>query len=129
MRIGTSSGIGFFNGEMDDIRIYNYALSSEEVNALYNENSLAGKNLAGKENSELLISLYPNPSHDIINISSPNFVGGEKVEIIDTNGATVLHKELKSQNSIDISNLSTSMYFIKITNASGLVDVKKFFVN
>jgi hypothetical protein len=29
----------FFNGQIDDVRIYNYALTSYQVKTLYNENS------------------------------------------------------------------------------------------
>ena len=34
-RIGSENGIRFFNGAIDDVRIYNRALSSTEVSALY----------------------------------------------------------------------------------------------
>jgi hypothetical protein len=37
--IGDRSGDNFFNGVLDDIRVYNRALSIDEVNLLYKENS------------------------------------------------------------------------------------------
>ncbi len=36
-RIGSQWGIRHFNGKIDDIRIYNRALTSSEISALYNE--------------------------------------------------------------------------------------------
>lgn len=35
MFIGGSSGLGLFKGKMDDLRLYNYALSSDEIKKLY----------------------------------------------------------------------------------------------
>ncbi|MDA3952818.1 MAG: LamG domain-containing protein [Bacteroidales bacterium] len=37
LKIGSNDGFGFHNGDIDDIRIYNYALSLEEILDLYNE--------------------------------------------------------------------------------------------
>jgi hypothetical protein len=34
--IGSSSGVAFFNGVIDDVRIYNRALSADEIKRLYN---------------------------------------------------------------------------------------------
>ena len=37
IRLGTRSGWSFFQGRIDDLRIYNRALTEEEILALYNE--------------------------------------------------------------------------------------------
>ena len=40
-RIGSLDGIWFFNGKIDDVRVYNRALSSFEVSELYNAEGIA----------------------------------------------------------------------------------------
>lgn len=53
-------------------------------------------------------SFYPNPAKDIV------YTGAGKVEIIDINGLVVLAET--TQESINISHLSSGVYFIKINN-------------
>jgi hypothetical protein len=41
LRIGDSLGNDHFAGKIDDLRVYNYALTADEVKAVYNQNSAA----------------------------------------------------------------------------------------
>ncbi|HOI04987.1 MAG TPA: LamG domain-containing protein, partial [Candidatus Woesebacteria bacterium] len=39
-KIGTYQGTNYnFNGQIDDVRIYNYALTQEQIKLLYNDNA------------------------------------------------------------------------------------------
>ncbi|MBA3298115.1 MAG: hypothetical protein H0U19_14405, partial [Acidobacteria bacterium] len=42
LQIGARNGANFLNGFVDDVRIYNRALSASEVRALYNGNQNTG---------------------------------------------------------------------------------------
>jgi hypothetical protein len=66
-------------------------------------------------------SLYPNPTTHNINVKSDERI--ESLKIYALNG-TVL-KETKNHNSLNVSNLPTGIYIIKVKTSSGTA-VKKF---
>ena len=97
--VGCSRNIDrFFKGKIDDIKIYNCALTNSEVNQLYNlylnTNEIEDKNL----------TIYPNPTNSKLylttssNFSSLNF----GVIVKDVNGKIVLKNTL-DLNSSDYS--------------------------
>jgi hypothetical protein len=106
-----------FDGVLDDIGMWNRALTSSEIEILYNENSLG-------IDDELLaqgISLYPNPVSDILTIDSE--IPLTKVEIYSVLGRKV--KEVDSDfKSIPTSNLSNGVYVVRIFSETGLVTKK-----
>jgi hypothetical protein len=67
------------------------------------------------------VKVYPNPAHDflIIDTESPC-----EVAIYDCFGKTLLEREIAGSEKVNISNLPTGVYFIRIT-AKGLRAVKK----
>ncbi|WP_196889498.1 fibronectin type III domain-containing protein [Aureivirga sp. CE67] len=59
------------------------------------------------------IKLYPNPTKGVINISSQNVISS--VTITNLLGQTVVEKEVNNtMNTLDISNLPTGSYFVKV---------------
>ncbi len=73
---------------------------------------------------ELKLSVFPNPSNDVIFITG--LENKTSLIIYDINGKKVL--ETNIVENIDISNLSIGMYFVKIVSEDIIV-VKKFFKN
>jgi hypothetical protein len=71
------------------------------------------------ENTTDLFSIYPNPTTDILNIKGD--LTGKIIEILDISGKS----HIKTLNkSIDVSDLTTGVYFLKVDNS-----VKKFIKN
>lgn len=68
-------------------------------------------------------SLYPNPSSDFIKIKSPK---NEKlnVQIFSTTGQLVLKGNFASEQTIDVSRLSTGFYLVQ-ANGSTIKFIKK----
>lgn len=65
-------------------------------------------------------SIFPNPANNKINLSALNNI--KKVAIYNLQGQLILNEAFNSKEiSLDISNLTTSIYFIKVntTNAYG----------
>lgn len=63
--------------------------------------------------SEFKVSVYPNPTQSVWNFVSENTISS--IEITDISGKTVLFvKPENMQASIDVSNLSSGLYFAKI---------------
>ena len=72
-------------------------------------NSLSSKN---KKND--VITLYPNPSKNLIYIDSDN--SSFTASIFNLNGEFILRKNIKTQ--IDISDLKKGVYFTELINES-----------
>ena len=69
-----------------------------------------------EENLVKNIALYPNPTHSILNIQTDKTI--EEVSIIDISGRTT-NVKLSENNTIDVSNLSSGIYFIVIKTTEG----------
>jgi hypothetical protein len=66
-------------------------------------------------------SVYPNPANSVLNISGKDNLAVKGIEITDLNGRIVktLNGSNASQMQINISDLNTGMYFLKIKSELG----------
>jgi hypothetical protein len=144
---GQSAGqLTNFYGFLDDIGIWNRALTPSEITSLYNQNQcitnvtvtdtliinvgqMSYSNPVAYANN---ITIYPNPASTQINISFNNITDltGGTIKIINSLGQQV------ATTPITLTGTSTSMalsswggnglYFVQIVNAQGqIVDIKK----
>ena len=70
------------------------------------------------------LNIYPNPSTGFINLKSNNFSETVEISIYNIQGQLVISEEKSSTNEIiqvDISKLTTGMYFVKITSEENSV--------
>ena len=80
-----------------------------------------------EEYKKELLSIFPNPSNDIINIEIEN-PNNATIEIYNVSGRLVFSKELNSKaEKIDISVLSEGMYFVKVKQENN-VRIEKLIV-
>jgi hypothetical protein len=70
------------------------------------------------------LSIYPNPASNRLFVSSK--AGASKVEIISVAGAVVKTVSNVSAEAINVSDLKTGIYFVKVTSNDGTVGVSKF---
>jgi uncharacterized protein len=77
-----------------------------------------------------LYSVYPNPAKNIINISVDNANGvAADAEIYNTQSQLLIKRKINIASQItpvDISSLSSGIYFLKIIAADGTVTMQKF---
>ncbi|RMA57756.1 discoidin domain-containing protein [Ulvibacter antarcticus] len=68
------------------------------------------------------VSIFPNPTQNTINIVSPN-AALTGIEIFDLRGRSVKRVTITSETTqrIDISNLESALYFVKISSENGLI--------
>lgn len=62
------------------------------------------------------ISVYPNPTTSGIFFNSSENLVGEKVSIYNLSGQLLSKKEVAADNSLDLSELQTGMYFIQFAS-------------
>lgn len=64
------------------------------------------------------ISIYPNPVNDQIQIEIPNTIQLENVQIFNTLGQLVAHR---NTNNFSVNELSAGLHLIKITTSEGVI--------
>lgn len=118
--IGSAIGpSGYINGSIDDVGIWNRALTPTEVTQLYN-GILSTHEIPAITTG----SIAPNPASDFIKINLP-LKGIKTYKITDMNGRLVLQGNISDEKIISISNLSKGEYFIDIEGAKNLKFIKK----
>ncbi|MBP1841447.1 LamG-like jellyroll fold domain-containing protein [Formosa algae] len=112
-----------YTGGLDDVRLYNRALTATDVEALY---LAKGSTLSISEvETTDIFKVYPTVTSDILNIKSN--VNLEQLSIINLNGVVVKTIETPSEE-INVSQLTSGLYFIvgkTATSTSTLKFIKK----
>ena len=127
----------FFKGSIDDIGIWNRALTQEEITNLYYADTACQSLVI---NTGLLsfnpptytniVTIYPNPANDHITIDCGTLanVSGWNIVITNTLGQEVFNQPMNTQQYVVPLNTwsGQGVYFVKIYNAQGtLVNTKK----
>ncbi|MBU1064794.1 T9SS type A sorting domain-containing protein, partial [bacterium] len=120
-----------FKGTIDDIRIYDYALSIEEIEALYGETSAIHSEIQKIPEQFSLSQNYPNPFNPITTIryQLPES-GNVKLQVFDLTGRLIqtLVDEKKQAGEYIVTwnaqNVSSGIYFYRI-QTEGFMSVKK----
>lgn len=130
-----SSG-GLFNGSIDDLKIYNRAVNSTEVKALYNEGicyqsatvtdtlvinmKLSGFNPLVYDNT---IKVYPNPTTGKLNIDISNYnnISQYTLKLVDNLGAVMFQNVINSSSfNIDLTTYSAGIYHFIVADKNGV---------
>jgi hypothetical protein len=120
--------VEYSNGKIDDIGIWNRALTQQEITNLYNNNLNSGEFIIEKN----IVSIYPNPASSQININFNNVtdLNGGSIKVINSMGQQVAITPITSTGTQTTMQLATwgrtGMYFVQIINPQGqIVDIKK----
>jgi hypothetical protein len=74
------------------------------------------------ENTTNTISLYPNPAHVVLNISSTNSI--TKIEVYDMQGRNVASNY--NASNVNVESLVKGVYIVKVMQENGSVVAKQF---
>ena len=129
----------YYNGKIDDIGIWNRALTQQEITSVYNSTS-TNECLTMTINTGVLstapvtytstVNIYPNPANDQITIDCGNLenVVGWNIKITNMLGQEVFNQPMNTQQYVVPLNTwsGQGMYFVKIINAQNeVVNIKK----
>lgn len=110
----------YLNGWLDEMRFYNYALSSEEINNLVSLTSVKHITLDNQ-------LFHPNPAKLQIFLNNSGYT---VIDIFDINGKKVLSKEINIPNTIlDIKSLQKGVYLLKSTDKNSNIKQQTLIVN
>jgi hypothetical protein len=107
-------------GYVDDLKIYNYALTDAQVTSLYTSNTLASTDF---NQNNLEVALYPNPANDVVNFET-NF-DIKSIEFYNIQGQKVIKS---NQKQINVSDLATGMYMVRIEGTDNNIAIKKVII-
>jgi hypothetical protein len=127
----------YLNGKLDDIGIWNRALTPSEITGLYNANvcfqtitvtdtllintNLTGFNPVTYQNT---IKIWPNPTNDHITIDNGNLANltGHQIKISNALGQQVFQSAITQQQFyVDMSTWGgNGIYFVNLINAQGV---------
>jgi hypothetical protein len=128
-----------FNGKIDDIGIWNRALTQQEITNLFSSVS-SNECLTMTINTGVLstnpvtynstVNIYPNPANDQITIDCGDLANvlGWNIKITNMLGQEVFNQPMNTQQYVVPLNSWTGqgMYFVKIINAQNeVVNIKK----
>jgi hypothetical protein len=109
----------FLNGCLDDIAIWNRALTLAEVQQLYGLDAIGVESFS---RTKALLT-YPNPATDQLTINYGNFAAmvGYSLSIFDNGGSTVHETNItQAQETLDISQWSAGVYQVVVYNTGGV---------
>jgi len=126
-----------YNGKIDDVGIWNRALTQQEINTLYNTNlcfqtitvtdtllintNITGFNPVTYQNT---IKIWPNPTNDHITIDNGNLANltGHQIKISNALGQQVFQSAITQQQFyVDMSTWGgNGIYFVNLINAQGV---------
>jgi hypothetical protein len=109
-----------FDGHLDDFRIYNRVINTQEVLALYNRQIVG---IDAIENTNQVWEIYPNPTSEnvVFLMNTPSSSTKNKsVQLYNLNGILMqeIYLDEVIQNGIDISSLPKGVYLVKIEGES-----------
>lgn len=114
-------------GFVSDIIIGNRAWTEQEVTEKWEE--FCGSLFGIDDMADMNTAIYPNPSHDFLNVSIEKTNHTAEIQIFDLLGKLVFEKEeVIGLTSINVSHLKKGIYLVKIIQL-GQTEVHKFHKN
>lgn len=117
----------YFEGLVDDFRVYSYQLSANQISNLYNNLSV---NQIGQDGNKKL-AIWPVPADKVLfgKYTNNNVKGRSQVSVINMGGAMMIKQEvLGSDFTLDVSALSSGVYMLRLENEQEIL-VRKLIID
>ena len=120
------TSVPLFNGLIDDFRMYNYAMDSTEINKVLKDYNT----FKDIEDEYRILEIKPIPAKDYLNVNYKNYNDFKMLDILIVNndGKILIRRKIRNNSNIDISNLVSGVYCLKILTSEGFSLEKKIIV-
>ena len=134
---GGSVNINYYTGKLDDIVIFNYAISLSQINCLYTASgttsacsciSTSSAHIDDNyENVEFVIS--PNPVIDDLRIDLEDYFSNVQIAIFDPIGKRIIARQYNNTNlvQVNIEELTPGIYSLRV-QADDVLRISKFII-
>ncbi len=117
----------FYNGDMDEVRVYNRVLTQCEIDSICSVNIFTGVKDA---NNKMQIQIYPNPNLGTFTIEFQQpTVSNMMFRITDIIGRVITEKPIEKgseQQTVGANNLNNGLYLLQIVQEGRVVATEKF---
>jgi len=116
----------FFDGSIDDFKIYNYELSPQDIADIYADVPTDAAFV--RREAETKLNIYPVPANDILkyNYSNGNMQNDFRIKLYDVFGSLLLEKKMGNiqEGELNVSAIPAGIYLLKFSNGEELVTKK-----
>jgi hypothetical protein len=113
----------WYDGVIDDVKIYKKALTGTEVLTMLNSTV----SVENKSRSLKSLTVYPNPTSDYLVVRNSQELSFSKIKISNVNGQVVReYVNQRSNSKLNITSLENGLYFIEAFNNEGSIMNAKF---
>jgi hypothetical protein len=105
--------------------------SSNKISASYSDDNLLNDQIILDTYADVTLKLYPNPANDNVNIKVEGLLSNEKtiIEVVDIYGKVIYSNSINNINlSIDLSNISSGIYFVLVRNQKQIIKTEKLII-
>ena len=89
----TTNASASYKGAIDELKMYNYALTASDISSLYNQAMLSNAELSISKN---VGKVYPNPVKDEVHIQLPEYKKSSLVAtVFDMNGKVIIKEKIQ----------------------------------
>ncbi len=112
--------IEYYEGTMDEINIYNRALSQEDITTLYEYNGCEAS-FAFENTLEDKVNVYPSPARTVLFVEIDAPAELREFQLLSSNGSIIYQLETSNKNvDIDLNTLKSGVYYFLIREENGV---------
>ena len=81
-----------------------------------------------RDNSDVILSVYPNPASEFINVTIKGNNSDAYIKIYSALGTEVLSENIDNFKKIDVSDFKNNVYIINVYSKDELIETARFVV-
>lgn len=107
--VGRELNVKFFQGKIDDLKVFDCVLTSQQVDSMYNWSLGLGESLAQSD----WLQMFPNPAQGQVELSWPAYYDIETIRVYSMN-ASLIRTLNTHESNVKITGLTPGVYMIQV---------------